>query len=90
MRQYLLIFGLLIAGLFIVIPLMSQNITDPESEFQRVRTIAFNGDYASAATAARKLVNMFPTYGDARILLGRIFHGKKTIRMLLLLSTLFF
>ena len=56
---------------------MSQNITDPESEFQRVRTMAFNGDYASAATAARNLVNMFPSYGDARILLGRILAWQK-------------
>ncbi len=77
MRRNHLIIVILIAGLFIAIPVMSQNITDPETEFQRIRTIAFAGDYASAATEARKLVNMYPSYGDARILLGRILAWQK-------------
>ena len=34
--------------------------------------MAFDGKYTQAAIDARKLVNAFPTYGDARILLGRI------------------
>ena len=80
MRRCLLIICILIAGLFIAAPVTSQNITDPESEFQRIRTIAFDGDYAAAAAAARKLVNMFPSYGDARILLGRILAWQKNYK----------
>jgi YaiO family outer membrane protein len=39
--------------------------------------MAFEGDFQNAATAARKLVNAFPDYGDARILLGRILAWQK-------------
>jgi YaiO family outer membrane protein len=70
-------FGIFLAGFFITVPILAQNITDPESEYQRIRTIAFDGDYASAASASRKLVNEFPSYGDARILLGRILAWQK-------------
>jgi len=55
----------------------SQEIKDPEAEYLRVRTVAFDGDYTAAAAAARKLVNAFPAYGDARILLGRILAWQK-------------
>src|SRR5512133_325118 len=66
------IIGIFLTGFLINVQVLSQNITDPESEYLRIRTIAFNGDYAIAAAAARKLVNEYPSYGDARILLGRI------------------
>ncbi len=46
----------------------------------RIRTIAFEGDYETAAAAARKLVNAFPSYGDARILLGRILAWQKDFK----------
>lgn len=59
---------------------LSQNITDPESEYQRVRSIAFDGDYPAAVIAARKLVNTYPSYGDARILLGRILAWQKDFK----------
>ena len=62
------------SGLFTV---SSQQISDPEAEYARIRTIAFDGDYSTAAAAARKLVNAFPEYGDARILLGRILAWQK-------------
>jgi YaiO family outer membrane protein len=70
-NRYLVI-NILLAGLLNTIPVLSQNTIDPESEFLRIQTIAFEGDYVTAAAAARKLVNAFPSYGDARILLGRI------------------
>lgn len=57
--------------------LFSQEQTNPEEEFARIRTMAFGGDYTGAAEAARKLVNAFPSYGDARILLGRILAWQK-------------
>jgi hypothetical protein len=72
MSRYLVIYILLVAGLLNTIQVRSQNTTDPESEYLRIRAVAFNGDYSSAAAAARKLVKVFPAYGDARILLGRI------------------
>ncbi len=76
MNRYLVL-SVLIAGLLNIIPVLAQNVTDPESEYLRIKTIAFDGDYISAAAAARKLVNTFPTYGDARILLGRILAWQK-------------
>ena len=79
MNRYFILFvaGLVLTGIFISRPLFSQQITDPESEFLRIRSIAFDGDYATAAIDARKLVNAFPSYGDARILLGRILAWQK-------------
>jgi hypothetical protein len=73
----LLFVGLVIPGLFNLSQLLSQEITNPETEFLRIRTMAFDGNYADAAAAARKLVNAFPSYGDARILLGRILAWQK-------------
>jgi YaiO family outer membrane protein len=70
-------FGILIAGLLNILTVYSQDTSDPEAEYQRIREIAFKGDYATAAGEARKLVNSFPTYGDARILLGRIMAWQK-------------
>jgi YaiO family outer membrane protein len=73
----LLFVGLFIPGLLNVSQLISQEIIDPEAEYIRIRTIAFNGEYETAAADARKLVNAFPSYGDARILLGRILAWQK-------------
>ena len=72
----------LLSGLvvFLIIcsdPLLSQQINNPEAEYSRIRTLAFEGNYSEAAAAARRLVNAFPTYGDARILLGRILAWQK-------------
>ncbi len=58
----------------------SQEIQDPESEFLRIREIAFSGDYSVAAADARRLVNSYPSYGDARILLGRILAWQKNFK----------
>ena len=73
----LLFVGFFVPGLLNVSQLLSQEGIDPEAEFSRIRTMAFDGDYADAAAAARKLVNAFPSYGDARILLGRILAWQK-------------
>jgi YaiO family outer membrane protein len=54
-----------------------QTIKDPEAEYQMIRKTAFDGDLKSAAISARKLVNQYPAYGDARILLGRILSWQK-------------
>lgn len=64
--------GILITGFLNLATVYSQNAVDPETEYQRIREVAFSGDYPTARAEARKLVNSFPAYGDARILLGRI------------------
>ena len=73
----LLFVGLFIPGLLNVSQLLSQESIDPEAEYLRIQTLAFSGEYESAAADARKLVNAFPLYGDARILLGRILAWQK-------------
>ncbi|MCJ7449270.1 MAG: YaiO family outer membrane beta-barrel protein [Bacteroidales bacterium] len=73
----LVVFIFLLTGFSTPLLVYSQEIKDPEAEYLRVRTIAFNGDYAAAAAAARSLINAFPDYGDARILLGRILAWQK-------------
>lgn len=45
---------------------------NPEEEYFRIRSLAFSGDHETARTEARRLVNAYPEYGDARILLARI------------------
>jgi YaiO family outer membrane protein len=76
MKRYLVL-NVLVAGLLNIMPVLSQDTINPESEYQRIKTIAFDGDYVTAAAAARNLVNRFPSYGDARILLGRILGWQK-------------
>jgi YaiO family outer membrane protein len=79
-RLLLLFVGLIIPVLLNISQLISQEITDPESEYMRIRTMAFGGDYAEAASAARRLVNAYPEYGDARVLLGRILAWQKDFK----------
>lgn len=74
---FLFIVWLILAGLKGSLPLYSQEIINPESEYTRIRTIAINGDFETAVNDARKLVNACPGYGDARILLGRILGWQK-------------
>jgi len=76
MNRYLVLI-VLISGLLNTIQVFSQDTINPESEYQRIKIIAFDGDYSTAAAAARKLVNTYPSYGDARILLGRILAWQK-------------
>lgn len=68
----LIITIILAAQLLAALPAYAQQINDPEAEYARIRALALDGKSDSAAAAARVLVNAFPDYGDARILLGRI------------------
>ncbi len=52
--------------------LYAQDYSDPEVEYSRIRSIAFEGRYKEAAEAARKLLVEYPDYGDVQVLLGRI------------------
>jgi YaiO family outer membrane protein len=72
----------LFAGLFFTLlsgtsGLFSQESIDPEAEYLRIKETAFKGNYTEAAAAARMLINAFPTYGDARVLLARILAWQK-------------
>jgi YaiO family outer membrane protein len=71
-RIFYLIIILISIKIFISVPLLCQDISDPEAEYARIRALAFEGKHDVASADARKLVNSFPSYGDARILLGRI------------------
>ncbi len=80
-RLLLLLFvGLVFPGILNLSQLLSQEIVNPETEYLRIRTMAFEGNYQEAAVDARKLVNDFPSYGDARILLGRILAWQKDFK----------
>jgi YaiO family outer membrane protein len=76
-RHILFLSWILFIGLSASSPVLSQQIQDPEAEYARIRSLAFDGDYSGAAAAARRLVNAYPAYGDARILLGRILAWQK-------------
>lgn len=52
--------------------IFSQTISNPEEEYNRIRSLAIDGKYEEAEPAARVLVKEYPGYGDARVLLGRI------------------
>jgi YaiO family outer membrane protein len=52
--------------------LTCQQGIDAEAEYKKIRELAINGDKAVAEISARALLDSFPGYGDARILLGRI------------------
>lgn len=60
-------------SLLLNFPLYSQTITDPEAEYSRIRSLAHEGKFPEAETAAVELLDSFPDYGDARILLARIY-----------------
>lgn len=49
-----------------------QDITYPEEEYRRIREEAISGNYDSARADAANLVEQYPGFGDARILLARI------------------
>jgi YaiO family outer membrane protein len=50
---------------------------DAETEYLRIRTMAFDGSYSEATAELRKLLKIYPSYGDARILLGRVLAWQK-------------
>ena len=79
-HHILVLTGFLIIGQSGWFTAHSQQIRNPEAEYVRIRSMAFDGDYSGAAVAARKLVNAYPAYGDARILLGRILAWQKDFK----------
>lgn len=45
---------------------------EPEKELHRIREVAYSGNYDDARKSLVALLDSFPDYGDARILLGRV------------------
>ena len=64
---------LFLAGFILSSQLSGQVISDPESEYSRIRKLAFSGKLTEAEASAKILVDSFPSYGDAQILLARIY-----------------
>ena len=54
-RFILLIIILISTRLLVSVPLLSQEISDPEAEYMRIRAMAFEGKLDSASADARKL-----------------------------------
>jgi YaiO family outer membrane protein len=57
--------------------LHSQKFTDPEAEYARIRSLAYEGKLHEAEIAATTLLDSLPAYGDAWILLARIYGWQK-------------
>lgn len=68
---------------FFLPELRGQLIENPEAEYLRIRSIAFEGDYETSSAAARNLLSQYPDYGDAGILLARILAWKKDYKQAL-------
>ena len=64
---------LFLTGFISPLQLTGQVVNDHESEYSRIRNMAFSGKLTEAETAAKILVDSFPSYGDAQILLARIY-----------------
>lgn len=58
---------------------------NPEDEFLRIRDIAFSGYHAEAELLLLNLLDSFPTYGDARVLLARVSAWQKKYERALVL-----
>src|SRR4030042_4748646 len=55
------------------LPLYPQKFTAPEAEYLRIRSLAFDGKLPEAESAIIELLDSLPSYGDAWILLARIY-----------------
>jgi YaiO family outer membrane protein len=60
-------------SLLLNLPLYPQKFTDPEAEYLRIRSLAFDGKLPEAENAVIELLDSLPAYGDAWILLARIY-----------------
>jgi YaiO family outer membrane protein len=60
-------------SLLLNLPLYPQKFTNPEAEYLRIRSLAFDGKLPEAENAVIELLDSLPAYGDAWILLARIY-----------------
>jgi len=76
-KNYIIFLLTALMVLFIHSTLNAQVITNPEKEYLRIRNIAFEGKLAEAEVSAKNLVDLYPSYGDAQVLLARILAWQK-------------
>ncbi|MCF8224196.1 MAG: YaiO family outer membrane beta-barrel protein [Bacteroidales bacterium] len=69
-----IIYLLVILFMPVLLPcsLAQEGIADPEAAYDSIRTVAFQGQLEDAEAMARALVDEYPSYGDAIVLLSRI------------------
>ncbi|MFO7574962.1 MAG: tetratricopeptide repeat protein, partial [Bacteroidales bacterium] len=46
---------------------------NPEEELARIRVVAFEGEFSEAEKYLHSLLDSFPAYGDARVMLARVY-----------------
>ncbi len=68
---------LCLTGIISSLQISGQVIINPESEYSRIRKLALSEKLTEAEVAAKILVDSFPSYGDAKILLARIYAWQK-------------
>jgi YaiO family outer membrane protein len=74
MYKFFIYFLLVISAcLFLNLPAFPQITSNPEVEYSRIRNMALNGNLVEAESSAIALLDSFPDYGDAWILLARIY-----------------
>jgi len=74
MQNLVIYFALVISSsLLLNFPVFPQITSYPETEYSRIRTLAHEGNLAEAESAAVALLDSFPDYSDASILLARIY-----------------
>ena len=73
---YQLIMLALSVWIISAINLSGQNL-NPEEKFLRARELAFNGNFGAAGDSLVSLLDSFPDYGDAKVLLARVYAWQK-------------
>jgi tetratricopeptide (TPR) repeat protein len=68
---------LTLSALLLFTTLLHAQTVDPAVEYNRIRNLAFSGLLAEAEESALILVDSFPTYNDAKVLLARIYAWQK-------------
>lgn len=73
-------YGLLVIGgilLLLSLSLPAQTKVDPDALFLQARELAFSGEHQKARDLCSQILESYPDYYDARILLGRLFAWDK-------------
>jgi YaiO family outer membrane protein len=76
-RRSSLLSGLTLSAWLLLTTFSQAQTIDPEVEFIRIRDLAFSGLLTEAEESALILVDSFPTYNDAKVLLARIYAWQK-------------
>ena len=66
-----------LTGFISSLKIPAQGSGNPEGELSRIRKLAFSEKLAEAEIAAKILVDSFPSYSDAKVLLANIYAWQK-------------